>query len=117
MIGYGLPQTGKPLQDIIDHFYTKIIGPYWDTERHYIDEAYQTIPFPFEEIRMADYQIVYQWSFEQLVGYIGTWSAVKHYTKQHNENPVSFIEYKLKNAWGDTATHSFTFQILLRVGH
>jgi len=85
VIGYGLVQTEKPLQTIIDHFYTKIIGPCWDAERHYIDEAYQTIPFPFEEISMPAFKIRYQWSPDQLIGYIGTWSAVKHYAKQHDQ--------------------------------
>jgi ubiquinone/menaquinone biosynthesis C-methylase UbiE len=47
VLGYGLLQTDQPLQSVIDHFYTKVIGPFWDAERHYIDEAYQTIPFPF----------------------------------------------------------------------
>ena len=114
--GYGLLQTEKPLQEIIGHFYTKIIGPYWDAERHYIDEAYQTIPFPFEEIKMPAFQMVYQWSFDQLIGYIGTWSAVKHYTKQHNQNPVTLIENEVKAAWGNDAVISFSFPVLLRIG-
>ena len=116
-IGYGLVQTEKPLQEIINHFYTKIIGPYWDAERHYIDEGLQTIPFPFQEIEMPAFEMAYQWTFEQLIGYIGTWSAVKHYTKQNNTDPVLIIKDALRVAWGDHNTHSFTFPVLLRVGH
>jgi ubiquinone/menaquinone biosynthesis C-methylase UbiE len=116
VIGYGLVQTEKSLQDIIDHFYTKIIGPYWDAERHYIDEGYQTIPFPFEEIGMPSFQMSYQWSLEQLIGYMGTWSAVKHYSKQNNEDPVLLIKDSLLSAWGDQPVHSFTFPVLVRAG-
>jgi hypothetical protein len=60
--------------------------------------------------------MTYQWSQEQLCGYIGTWSAVKHYSKQHHTDPVRLIEDKLKKAWGDMPVHSFSFPILLRVG-
>lgn len=116
-IGYGPVQTEKPLKDIIDHFYTKLIGPYWDSERHYIDEAYQTLPFPFEEIKMPSFHISCQWSYDEFIGYIGTWSAVKHYTKLHNKNPVSLIADKLKTAWGHTLKRVFIFPLLLRVGH
>lgn len=116
VIGYGLVQTDPAIQPIIDHFYTKIIGPYWDAERHYIDEAYQTIPFPFEEIFLPAFQMVYQWSFEQLIGYIGTWSAVKHYIKQNNEDPVLIIKDALRSAWGNQPAHSFIFPVLARVG-
>lgn len=114
--GYGLVQTDKALQEIIDHFYTKIIGPYWDAERHLVDEAYQTIPFPFEEISMPVFQMSYQWSFEQFIGYLGTWSAVKHYDKQNSEGAVSLVKDQLNLAWGNTETHSFNFRLLLRVG-
>ncbi len=108
VIGYGLVQTEKSLQKIIDHFYTKIIGPYWD--------GYQTIPFPFEEIGMPGFQMSYQWSFEQLIGYLGTWSAVKHYTKENHADPVLLIKDTLQSAWGNQPLHSFTFPVLLRAG-
>ncbi len=117
VIGYGLVQTENPLQEIINHFYTKIIGPYWDAERHYIDEGLQTIPFPFEEIKTPAFTMVYKWSFEQLIGYIGTWSAVKHYAKQNQSDPVLLIKDPLQSAWGNHTHHSFQFPILLRVGH
>ena len=116
VIGYGLLQTEKSLQEIIGHFYTKIIGSYWDSERHYIDEGYQTIPFPFKEIMMPSFQMSYQWYFEQLIGYIGTWSAVKHYIQQNNADPVLLIKDSLLSAWGDQTEHSFTFPVLLRAG-
>ena len=116
VLGYGLVQTAKPLQEVIDHFYTKTIGPYWDAERHYIDEAYQTIPFPFEENTVPIFQMTYQWSFEQLVGYIGTWSAVKHYSKHNEISPIGLLEIDLKKIWGDVATMSFSFPVFLRIG-
>jgi len=116
VLGYGLIQTAKPLQEVIDHFYTKIIGSYWDGERHYIDEAYQTIPFPFEEITVPAFQMTYQWTFEQLIGYIGTWSAVKHYTKRKDESPLGLLQTNLKKIWGDDVTSPFTFPVFLRIG-
>ena len=116
VMGYGLLQTEKPLQDIIDHFYRDIIGSYWDAERHYIDEGYQTIPFPFEEIAMPSFQMSYRWTFGQLTGYMNTWSAVKHYTKRNNQNPVRALEKELKSAWNGESLKSFSFPLLLRVG-
>ena len=116
VIGYGLLRTDSPLQEAIDHLYTNIVGPYWDAERRYIDEAYKTIPFPFEEIAMPSFQMDYEWSAEQLTGYIRTWSAVKHYIKQKGEDPVSAFEQSLPALWGDRSARSFSFPLLLRVG-
>jgi ubiquinone/menaquinone biosynthesis C-methylase UbiE len=116
VIGYGPVQTIDPLQDIIDHFYKNIIGPYWDAERHYIDELYQTIPFPFLEIKMPVFTLSYQWTLAQLIGYLNTWSAVKHYTKQHQRDPVTLIQKELSDAWPAAPSITFSFPLLTRIG-
>lgn len=115
VIGYGLIQTIPPLQKIIDDFYRDIIGPYWDAERKYIDEAYQTIPFPFDEIAMPSFLMEYEWTAAQLIGYINTWSAVKHYIKQNGTNPVTGIELPVKDCFKDDVL-PFSFPLLLRIG-
>jgi ubiquinone/menaquinone biosynthesis C-methylase UbiE len=116
VIGYGLIQTEPTLQKIIDHLYRDIVGPYWDAERRYIDEGYKTIPFRFREISMPTFEMQYQWSADQLIGYINTWSAVKHYIKQAGKNPLKDIEASIRECFNDKATVSFGFPLLLRVG-
>jgi len=116
VIGYGLIQTTGPLQKIIDHFYRNTIGPYWDAERRYIDEGYQTIPFPFHEIPMPVFRMEYEWTSAQLTGYLNTWSAVKHYIKQTGKNPVASIEDAIIQCFQNAETLSFSFPLLLRVG-
>lgn len=116
VMGYGLLQTADPLQQIIDHFYTHIIGPYWDKERVYIDERYTTIPFPFNEIETPCFQNKLEWTLPQLMGYLNTWSAVKLYEQKEHVNPLSLIENDLKEKWGEKITQSIVFPILLRIG-
>ena len=86
------------------------------SKQFFIDEGYQTIPFPFSEIPVPEFTMSYEWKFEQLLGYLGTWSAVKHYRKQNDADPVQIIEQELRNAWGDAALRLFNFPVLLRVG-
>jgi ubiquinone/menaquinone biosynthesis C-methylase UbiE len=115
VIGYGLIKTFDDADAIIADFYFDTLGTFWDAERKYIDENYLTIPFPFQEIETPQLSNELQWDFEHLIGYLGTWSAVKHYTKSKGENPISLIEKKLKKCWGNE-TRSVRFDILLRVG-
>ena len=86
---------------MVDHFYKVITGPYWDKERKYIDDHYLTIPFPFKEIATPGFSMNYNWEFEQVIGYLNTWSAVQHYTRKNNENPVEKFSEELKKAWGN----------------
>lgn len=116
VIGYGLIQTFKEADAIIAEFYKNIIGPFWDKERRYIDEHYQTIPFPFQELESKPLDNVQEWSFEHLIGYLSTWSAVQHYKKEKKEDPVQLIYDELKECWGATAKRTVSFPILLRIG-
>lgn len=117
VLGYGLFQTNEHSHKILSHFYHDIIGPYWDPERRYLDENYETIPFPFEELEVKKFQANFNWSFEQLTGYLETWSAVQHYRKKNNDkNPVDLIRIQLKESW-EKNDNKVTFPLLLRIGH
>lgn len=115
VIGYGGIQLSPSVDNVIAGFYRNIVGPYWDKERKYIDDNYRTIPFPYKEIKAPVFENVFDWSFEHLVGYLETWSAVKHYEKENALNPVSLIYDDLRKSWGDDETKKGRFTILLRV--
>ncbi len=114
VIGYGLIDTFPEADEIIDRFYREIVGPYWDEERKYLDEEYQTIPFPFEEFETPKFTASFKWNFEHLIGYLETWSAVQHYRDQTGKDPMDLIYDELKIAWQDK-TRTVTFPIFTRI--
>lgn len=115
IIGYGLLTT-NPLSDkILLDFYHNIVGPFWDAERKYLDENYKTIPFPFEELETEAFSNVFKWGFDQLIGYLETWSAVEHYKAHRNQNPIDLIREALEASW-EGSDQKVTFPMLLRVG-
>jgi ubiquinone/menaquinone biosynthesis C-methylase UbiE len=116
MWGYGLIRTFPELDKIIDDFYYNQIGKYWDAERKHIDDAYQNIPFPFEKAKIFNFENKILWNLEYLIGYLNTWSAVKHYEKQNGKNPVQAIENELKQAIAQKESFEVTFPIFMKVG-
>lgn len=114
ILGYGLFSGNAATDKLINHFYKNIVGEYWDEERRYLEENYQSIPFPFQEIEAPNIYNSYEWEFHELLGYLRTWSAVKHYQKANNEDPVNLIENELKNAFGKSG--QVVFPILFRLG-
>ncbi|KDC46350.1 hypothetical protein, partial [Pseudoalteromonas fuliginea] len=92
-----------------------ILGSYWDEERKYVDENYETIPFPFEEIKTDEFVDEFTWSFDHLLGYIDSWSATQHYIKKNGSNPVNLIKEELKESWNNN-DKKVTFPLLLRIG-
>ncbi|HXB06552.1 MAG TPA: class I SAM-dependent methyltransferase [Puia sp.] len=115
VIGYDLIRLGPAVDAVLDGFYRDVVGPYWDRERRYIDEQYRTIPFPYTDLAAPEFENTVEWSFEHLIGYIGTWSAVKHYQKARGVDPVGLVAAELKKNWGGEDVKKGRFPILLRV--
>jgi len=115
VLGYGLFSSNAESDVIIRNYYYNIIGPYWDAERKYLDEKYTTIPFPFDEIETDNFQNHFTWSFEELIGYLETWSATQHYILKNNSNPLDLIREELNICWQKN-DKKVTFPLLFRIG-
>ncbi|RYD57811.1 MAG: SAM-dependent methyltransferase [Sphingobacteriales bacterium] len=113
---YYTPRISEGVDKIVDNFYFNTIGNYWDKERRYIDERYQTIPFPFEEFEVPEFHIHAQWTAEQILGYLSTWSSVQHYMAKHDENPVLQIKDAIENEWENDTLKDVIFPMYMRIG-
>ena len=71
-----LPITHR-IDALIEKHHFETLGEYWDKERKYVDDNYQFIPFPFNEIIVPPFEITYKWTIKQLEGYLNTWSALQ----------------------------------------
>jgi SAM-dependent methyltransferase len=116
---YSLIKTNDDaLNRSILYFYKETIGKYWDVERKYVDEEYKTIPFPFKNIQEKEFSIHKNWSLDDLLGYLETWSALQHYIKATGTDPLKQFRNELTPLWPPTQkTFTFTFPIFLKLGN
>ena len=116
VVGYGKLEINEQVDNIISDFYDNVIGRYWDKERKYIDENYKTIPFPFDELQKPNLAITQHWTLEHLIGYLQTWSAVKHFIKQNDYNPVEKLKTEFEKLWDNEQIKKVSFPLLVRTG-
>lgn len=114
--GYDLLRISPAIDAVLEDFHERVVGPYWDPERIYVDERYKTIPFPFTELPVPDLVYKTAWDLEHLLGYVNTWSAVQHYIKAKDANPVDMLRESLQEVWTPGTSKSIIFPILLRAG-
>lgn len=117
VIGYGQPTVNNEVDDVIFHFYETILGKYWDPERKFIDDNYETVPFPFDKIECPQFSINYCTTAERFLGYLGTWSAIKHYMKSNANNPIDLIRDDLIKAWGGEIERIVKWPVLTLIGY
>ena len=114
---YGLHRMGPDIDDVIDVFYTDVIGEYWPPERRLIEEGYRTMPFPFDELSPPAFDMTAGWTLPQLLGYLRTWSAVDRYRAAHGEDPVIALSRELAARWGDPETQrDVRWPLAMRIG-
>ncbi len=116
IVGYGRIVVSDQIDTLITAFYFKVLGDFWDKERTYIDEAYETIPFPFDEIKTPSFDYKQEWDFEHLIGYLNTWSAVKHFINEKGYDPVEELKKEIMPYWPLEETKTVNFPVLLRIG-
>jgi ubiquinone/menaquinone biosynthesis C-methylase UbiE len=94
-----------------------ILGRYWPRETDYVKEDYKTIPFPFEEIPSPKFEMTVNWTLDDLVSYMQTWSAVKRFSTEKKFNPLSLVMDELEGLWGNHDRRKVVkWDINLRVG-
>ncbi|HAI77412.1 MAG TPA: SAM-dependent methyltransferase [Microscillaceae bacterium] len=101
--GYGLARVNAPVDAAVGHFYHQIVGLYWDEERRHIEQAYQSLPFPFQEVPSPTFENIKPWNLHHLLQYLSTWSAVQKYKNAQGQDPVAAYAPVLQEAWGDPA--------------
>ena len=114
--GYGLIKVSSEVDPLVQKLYSQTLAGFWDEERKYIDEAYQTISFPFPEIETPAFSIRCQWTFEQFMGYLSSWSAVQHFIRENGQSPLAGFKEELKPLWKEQEVKAIHFPVFMRVG-
>ena len=117
LISYGVVTVDADLDAVIRRFYRDVLGSYWPPERRHVDDGYRSLPFPFQELDAPAFEIRLDWRLEDLVGYVGTWSAVWALEEAQGPGPFATFRRELEAAWRPaTAARSVRWPLALRVG-
>lgn len=114
---YALFDATPAVERAVARLYGEIVGPYWPPERRLIDEGYATLPFPFRELAAPEFKMRRRLTFDELLGYLRTWSAVQRYLRERGQDPLDAITDELRGAWpGSGKRLEVRWTLCLRVG-
>jgi len=98
---YNSVEISPEIDPLIWHYYGDIVGEYWPERIRYLEERYETLPFPFEEVRPPSFAMEIHWNLIQLAGFLDSWSATQRYKAQKGQHPLERIWDRLAAAWGN----------------
>ncbi|HEX9283895.1 MAG TPA: class I SAM-dependent methyltransferase [Gemmatimonadales bacterium] len=117
LITYGLLSVDGEIDPVVRRFYTEVLGPYWPPERRHVEDAYRSLPFPFDDIAPPPLEMRAAWALADVVGYVKTWSAVRAIERAHGRTPLETFRRVLGRAWGAAETvRPVRWTLALRVG-
>lgn len=114
---YTLLDVEAGVDALVSDYYRNVVGPYWPPERKLVDDRYRSLPFPFDPVGAPAFAISTEWSLDDLLGYLGTWSATRAYMKAKGTDPLIELGRRLAPLWPDrTMKKTLRWPLHLRVG-
>jgi SAM-dependent methyltransferase len=114
---YQLLRGEAALNAIVEDFYRNTVGPWWPPERRWVDLGYREMPFPFADLATPAFEIRLQWTLDELLDYLRTWSATQRCIKERGVDPCVGLGIRLREIWPDPqARKSIIWPLALRCG-
>ena len=117
LVTYAVLEVDSGIERVVDHFYRQTLEGHWPAERVLVEEGYRSLPFPFAPVDAPALALEHRWNAEQLLGYVGTWSAVQSLRKAGRGAEFDRFGDELRAAWGDPAmARLIRWPLSLRLG-
>ncbi len=113
---YGRIELEPPIGPIVDRFYFDRIGAFWPAERRHVERGYVDLPFPFESLPFGSWSMAEDLTVDRLMGYVGTWSAVKECRLREGRDPLPDLRRELEHAWPAGVSLRAVWPLAIRVG-
>lgn len=112
---YAVSTVTPSVDHALQKLYQGLLGPYWEKERQLVEEGYRSIKMPFTEVTTPKFELTAEWSLEQFLGYLKTWSALQTYLKKNDSSAINEAFKEISKAWGTDQIRKVTWPLGLRV--
>lgn len=98
---YRLAVIEPAIDALVYELYEDRLGAYWPPERRHIENGYRDLDIPWPGLTAPPLEMSVRWTLDQMLGYLGTWSALRRYVSERGEDPLDAMRSAFRNVWGD----------------
>jgi SAM-dependent methyltransferase len=111
---YALAEITPSIDAVVEELYRGHLGHYWEPERRLVENGYRNVSFPFPEMSAPAFEMRLEWSVDDLIGYLATWSPLPRYIAERGTSPLDVVVPKLREAWGDDLARLVRWPLVVR---
>ena len=116
LAGYGKAVLDDDAIDArFSRFHDDEMGEYWPGQRRMLIDGYATIDFPFDEIATPVLSLTRDWTADEMIAYVDTWSAVRSARRVGAGSLFDAFAAELRETWGD-GRRRISWPLPLRAG-
>ena len=114
LVTYAVPTVNDEVDRALRDFHSRILAPFWPPERRHVDAGYASLPFPFVEIAAPRLEITREWTLDDTLAYIDTWSSVQALLSAGESTRLVEFRQSMASAWHPSGTKRVTFPVTIR---
>lgn len=99
--GYDHLSVSPEFDAEFDRSVERVIAPYWPPRKKLLHDGYRDVPFPFERIEPPPIEMHEDWTFDQLMAFVRSWSGVQRRIAARGEDFFLQARAALGPVWGD----------------
>jgi SAM-dependent methyltransferase len=79
----------------------RVIAPHWPPRKKLLHDGYRDVPFPFVRIEPPPIEMHADWSFDQLMAFVRSWSGVQRCIAAQGDEFFTSAADALARVWGE----------------
>ena len=114
ILGYVLARVDDAVDERVRWYHDELLGPYWAPERNDLLAGYPAFPALLEPVPSPRFTMSCQWTRDQFLDYLDSWSAAIAYRADRGENPLYHIREALEPIWPAEAVRTVRWPLVVK---
>jgi SAM-dependent methyltransferase len=89
---------------VLKRYADGVVASFWPAGMQLNRDGYRDLELPFERLEWPGFEAEATMRFDDLCGFMRTWSATQAWQREHGADPVEQVRDDLLRAWGDPQT-------------
>ena len=116
LVSYGIVIVeGEAANAIVERYYYDDVGPYWPAGREHVENGYRDLVWPWPAVAAPALAMTAQWTREELLGYVSTWSASAKLVASAGDGKVKALHAALAAVWPDGEKRTIRWPLTIRL--